>query len=212
MKTLGIDGGLGHFSAAIFSEGEEPRAITLPANTALERGMGAIAELVAGDTIDRIGVGIGPGSFTGVRIAISYAKALALGWNVPVVGVNSFDALECGLKTGKDALLTAVHGRKGVVSVRLRAPGETRRASGYINDVCASLQPLPESLLLTGNGAEDVRAAVGERAKNVIMIPATLEPPALAIAMLAAKREPARSIHEVRADYGELPAVSAPKK
>ena len=212
MTTLGIDAGLGCFSAALFSLGTEPKAVTLPGNTALERGMGAIAELVADTHVDRIGVGIGPGSFTGVRIAISYAKALALGWNVPLAGVNSFDALECGLKAGTDALLTAVHGRKGVVSVRLRTPGETRRASGYINDVFASLDPLPEAVLLTGNGAEDVRSAVGERAKYVLIIPTAIEPAALAIAMLAAEREPARSLHEVRADYGDLPAVSVPKK
>lgn len=173
--------------------------------------MGAIAELTAGERVDRIGVGIGPGSFTGVRIAISYAKALALGWNLPLAGVNSFDALEYVVNASLP-LLTVVLGRKGVVSVRLRTPAGDRRASGYIADVLALLQPLPESFAMTGNGAEDVRAALGERASQVTIIQPAVEPPALAIAMLAAEREPARSIHEVRADYGELPAVSPPKK
>jgi tRNA threonylcarbamoyladenosine biosynthesis protein TsaB len=211
VRTLGIDAGLGNFSAALFSPGADPAVITLPANSALERGMGAIAELASGTQIDRIGVGIGPGSFTGVRIAISYAKALALGWNVPLVGVNSFDALERDVNPHAQPLLTVVLGRKGVISVRLRTPRGERRASGYIADVLASLDPLPEGLVMTGNGAEDVLAAVGERAKYVIMPPA-VQPAALAIALLASEREPAASLHEVRADYGELPAVSAPKK
>lgn len=212
MKTLGIDGGLGSFSAALFSIGEDPAVVTLPAHTALERGMGAIAELAQSTRVDRIGAGIGPGSFTGVRIAISYAKALALGWDVPVVGVNSFDALECGLEPFPQALLTVVLGRKGVISVRLRTPAGERRASGYIADVLASLDPLPEALAMTGNGAEDVLAALGERAKHVKVLAPAVESAALAIATIASEREPARSIHEVRADYGELPAVSPPKK
>lgn len=37
-------------------------------------------------------VGVGPGSFTGVRIALSAAKALSYAWNVPLVGVSSLKA------------------------------------------------------------------------------------------------------------------------
>jgi len=78
--------------------------------------------------------------------------------------------------------------------------------------VLASLQPdLPPSFVMTGNGAEDVRAALGERAKDVTTLPRAIEPAALAIALLAAEREPARSLHEVRADYGELPPARVPK-
>jgi tRNA threonylcarbamoyladenosine biosynthesis protein TsaB len=211
VTTLGIDAGLGSFSAALFSSGAQPKIVSVPGQSALESGMAAVAELVEGTRIDRIGVGIGPGSFTGVRIAISYAKALALGWKIPLAGVNSFDALECGLAPATP-FLTVVLGRKGVISVRLRTPGGERRASGYIADVLASLEPLPPAFSMAGNGAEDVRSALGERAKNVTLLQPAVEPPALAIAMLAAQREPARSLHEVRADYGELPAVTVPKK
>ncbi len=213
MIVLGIDAGLGTFSAALFENGHAGASRELPGKSALEDGMRAISDIVAGRRIERIGVGIGPGSFTGVRIAISYAKALALGWNVPLCGISTFDALECGLDTGGRPLLTVVRGREGVISVRLRAGDSERRASGYIRDVFETLQPeLPPAAVLTGNGAEDVRAALGERAIEVTILPRAIEPAALAIAMLAAQREPAKSVHEVRADYGELPAVSLPKK
>ncbi len=41
--------------------------------------------------ISRIGVVIGPGAFTGVRIGVSFARGLGLALSVPVVGVNALD-------------------------------------------------------------------------------------------------------------------------
>lgn len=41
--------------------------------------------------IHAIGVVIGPGSFTGIRLGIAYAKGLGMGLNIPVVGISAFD-------------------------------------------------------------------------------------------------------------------------
>lgn len=42
--------------------------------------------------LDCIGIGVGPGNFTGIRIALSAARGLALGLGKPAIGVNGFDA------------------------------------------------------------------------------------------------------------------------
>lgn len=42
--------------------------------------------------LDAIGVGIGPGNFTGIRIAVSAARGLALGLGIPAYGVDGFAA------------------------------------------------------------------------------------------------------------------------
>lgn len=47
-----------------------------------------------------IGVGIGPGNFTGIRIAVSAARGLALSLGVPAIGVSSFDVLARGQGDG----------------------------------------------------------------------------------------------------------------
>ncbi len=43
--------------------------------------------------LDRIGVGIGPGSFTGIRVGIALAQGLALGLDLPLTGIESLRAM-----------------------------------------------------------------------------------------------------------------------
>ncbi|QUL55945.1 tRNA (adenosine(37)-N6)-threonylcarbamoyltransferase complex dimerization subunit type 1 TsaB [Paenibacillus tritici] len=54
------------------------------------------ASATTADRIGGISVGIGPGSYTGTRIAVTAAKTLAWAWSVPVTGVSSLHALAWG--------------------------------------------------------------------------------------------------------------------
>lgn len=55
-----------------------------------------------------IGVVVGPGSFTGIRMGIAYAKGLGMGLNIPVVGINAF---ELYLAATPDAFVAIDSGR-----------------------------------------------------------------------------------------------------
>jgi len=48
---------------------------------------------VAWRDLSRIGVGIGPGNFTGIRISVSLARGLALSLGIPAIGVSTLDAI-----------------------------------------------------------------------------------------------------------------------
>lgn len=58
--------------------------------------------------VHAIGVVVGPGSFTGIRLGIAYAKGLAMGLNIPVVGVSLF---ELYLAATPDAFVAIDSGR-----------------------------------------------------------------------------------------------------
>ncbi|MDQ6823260.1 MAG: tRNA (adenosine(37)-N6)-threonylcarbamoyltransferase complex dimerization subunit type 1 TsaB [Candidatus Eremiobacteraeota bacterium] len=215
MIVLGLDGALGNFSVALDGEGAV-RETLVSTKMALEQGLAAVSRCMAegGVTprqIDRIGVGIGPGTFTGLRIAIAFAKSLAAAWRTPLCGVSSFDALEAAY-AGNEPRLCVVRGRTGVISARYTSGGVCVRASGYIASVLEELAPAFQGVSLAVFGAaEDVLAALGERGQQVHCVQPAYPTPARAIARVAAAREPARSVHEIRADYGELPAARVPK-
>jgi len=81
------------------------------------------------------------------------------------------------------------------------------RESGPTPRVCAWVGEHISGDELTVVGApEDVLSALGERGKLVHNLPSPLT--ARALVELAETREPARAIHEVRPDYGEMPAAS----
>ncbi|HET7812856.1 MAG TPA: tRNA (adenosine(37)-N6)-threonylcarbamoyltransferase complex dimerization subunit type 1 TsaB [Candidatus Baltobacteraceae bacterium] len=214
MTILAIDAARGGFSCAVVRDGTPIATSVVDAKSALERGLSAVADVLAKagagrSDLDRVAVGIGPGSFTGVRIAISYAKSLALAWQLPLVGVDTFDALEAGIEVPESGLLTAVRGRTGVVSVRLTLRGEQFRASGYVADAIGEITAHGQPGLVLGD-TQDVLPALAERGLNVQTITPKFDPSALGVAAAAALREPAASAHAVRADYGELPPARIP--
>lgn len=62
-----------------------------------------------------IGVGVGPGSYTGVRVGIATAKALSKGLNVPLVGVSTFSAMAFAALQENEQGIVSLDARKGSV-------------------------------------------------------------------------------------------------
>ncbi len=215
MNILALDGALGGFSAAVLADRDVLASEVLPGNVALERGLSLVAGVLKDAAmepvaLDRIAVGVGPGSFTGLRIAIAYAKSLAQAWELPISGVSSFDALEWGI-TERD-VLAVVSPRTGIVSLRLRNGERSSRASGptmqALDTVLARQQP-PRAV---AGASKDVLDALAERGIVATVHSPVVMPAAAAIALVASGAQPERSIHALRADYGELPAAKVPAR
>jgi tRNA threonylcarbamoyladenosine biosynthesis protein TsaB len=99
--------------------------------------------------ITRIGVAIGPGSFTGVRVGLATAKGLAVGLRVPLLAVSSIEARGFALGAGERATIIVSAPRRGEVF----AGGGFRDGAGYRT-------LLPEAARALDRGATWVREAL----------------------------------------------------
>jgi tRNA threonylcarbamoyladenosine biosynthesis protein TsaB len=213
VKILALDAALGGFSAAV-DDGARLHVTASGRQDALEQGLARIEGLLAEAglrlrELDRIAVGSGPGSFTGVRIAVAYAKSLAYGSGVPLVGVSSYDALE---PDGAPLpVLTVVRGRRGVICARLRDRAGPETACGPTAEVLDRLLAEPPGTVHVAGNTEDVLSEIAERGWVVRALPPRADVPAVAIARLARTRDPSPSPHALAPDYGESPAVTKPK-
>jgi tRNA threonylcarbamoyladenosine biosynthesis protein TsaB len=218
VRILALDAALDGFSAAL-DDGARLHVAPGGHQDALERGLSRIEDLLAGAglrlrDLDRIAVGLGPGSFTGVRIAVAYAKSLAYGSGVPLVGISSYDALEA--EGAPLPLIAVVQGRRGVICARRHDAAGLATACGPVGEVLERLLPKrllggsPGTVHVTGN-TEDVISEIAERGWTVQALGPRADVPAVAIAQLARTREPSATPHALAPDYGEAPAVTRPK-
>jgi tRNA threonylcarbamoyladenosine biosynthesis protein TsaB len=147
---------------AVVGHGHSERLLPMLQGLLAEAGLGL-------RDLDGIAFGAGPGSFTGLRIACGVAQGLALGADLPVLGVGTLDAL--ALEAGQGAIVAALDARMGEVyalACRVEGdcvtpvwgpllsppqsvpalPGEGWQAAGigfdaYAEALCATLGDLP---------------------------------------------------------------------
>ena len=133
------------------------------------------------DGVDRIAVGVGPGTFTGLRIGIATARALARARDIPLVGVSTLQSLALArpgpelAPAGLDAVLAVLDARRGEVfaaSWRMDEVGEfdsaLLRPRALAPEALADLvEPLGPATLAIGDGAVAFREVL-ERSGSFI--------------------------------------------
>jgi tRNA threonylcarbamoyladenosine biosynthesis protein TsaB len=151
---LAFDTATASATCALVSDGEtlaesvtQPVALLVDVDAALRRGG------VREGQLDGIAVGTGPGSFTGLRMGLATARALAFALDVGVAGVSTLDALAAGtpgalpvVDARRREVFTLVDGEPAVV-----APAELAVEPGT---VCVGDGALRYRELLEAAGAE----------------------------------------------------------
>lgn len=189
MIVLALDTCLSACSAALVDGGEvRARRFEPMVRGHQERLALTVEELMAEAgaafcTVERIGVTVGPGSFTGLRVGLAFAKGLALALDIPCVGIGALQALGYGRAGFSVAIADARRDQAYWQAFRDGAPITPPEASGLADIVdWLTEQGGPDTLVGPGVGLLSARfpkAAVLD----------TPGPDPVAVAMLAASIE-----------------------
>lgn len=161
---LGFDTAGPHCAAALLAEnavfgechedmarGQAERLMPLLEEVLAERGLGW------GD-LDALAVGVGPGNFTGIRIAVSTARGLGLALGIPVYGVSMFEVMRDPTGIGANpAEIVSLEAPRGQAYVQHFRYGKPQAAPRVIDpDAPPEDLRLPVNMLVRGFRADDI--------------------------------------------------------
>jgi tRNA threonylcarbamoyladenosine biosynthesis protein TsaB len=199
MRVLGIETSTRRGSAALIDDGRLLLALDHDKpNAHAEALLPLVARLfaetgTAKSSIERVAVGVGPGSFTGLRIGIALGVGIALGTGVPLVGVGSLEAMAQAavhvarprvalLEAGRGELFVAAYAADGAEIVAPSAiPISDVRERILALDTLRGAIVVGEGALALGNGFDVMRG------------PELDLPHARFVALVGAERDPERS-------------------
>ncbi|MHB2168289.1 tRNA (adenosine(37)-N6)-threonylcarbamoyltransferase complex dimerization subunit type 1 TsaB [Alsobacter sp. R-9] len=204
MRVLAIDTALEACSACLYDS--DTGEVLASESLAMARGhaeaLVPMIDRVVGavdggfEALDRVGATVGPGSFTGLRVAISAGRAVALAANVPCVGVTTLAAYAAPLiAAGVGTLVaSAIDARHGAVYFQAFGPaGRTIVTPRIVSVRDAARQLGSGTVRIAGSGASLLAAearAIGLEAQVEGETPA---PDILWVARLAAAASPAHA-------------------
>ena len=141
--------------------------------------------------ISVVAVDIGPGLFTGMRVGIATAKALAHALRVPMIGIPSLDLLAFPLRHANRVIATVIDARRGELFYAFyrQVPGGMQRLSehcvGTADDLAGELLASGEECLLVGDGAIRYREVFDGLNKVEVVGAELAHPSASSLVMLA---------------------------
>ena len=150
--------------------------------------------------IDGFAVGLGPGSFTSLRVGLATVKALHFATGKPVVGIPSLDVLAMSVKDDDDQICAMTDARRNMIYACLYAKknGDLKRKSDYwLMTIKDLLKKIKGKAVLIGDGLTLLKNEKFDK-KNFCLAPEKLwYPEAGVLSQLALKRFKARQTDDV---------------
>jgi len=128
------------------------------------------AEGLSVSDIDYFACGLGPGSFTGMRMGLATIKGLSLIGNKPVVGVSTLDILAFGAGIRKQLIVPAVDAKRGLIYCASYSSdkGKLKRKSGYaLLNLEEFVGNFKQPVLVFGDAVGIYEEAMRAKLKNV---------------------------------------------
>ena len=149
------------------------------------------------NNIDKIAVAIGPGSFTGVRIALGIAKGLAMALNKPLIAINELDILEAIASGNENEIIPLIDARKERVYYKYQ--------NTYVDDYLINLISnfdKNKKYIFVGDGAINYKNILKDNlGENAIILPMyNTFPRASVLCELALNKEEA-NIYTLEPEY-----------
>ena len=119
-----------------------------------ERLVPMIEEMLDGHVPARIIVGVGPGSFTGLRVGIAAAHGMAIGWKVPLSGMNSLALLAASAPPGEGKVAAAMTGGHGELFVQTFDRKKLTATGPILNLSPPAAAMKVDAPMVVGSGAE----------------------------------------------------------
>lgn len=168
MKILSLDTAMAACSVAVI-DSEAPRPLA-EAFVEMERGHAeALAPMVAEvmeragldiSRLDRIAVTTGPGTFTGVRIGLSFARGLGLALGIPVIGIDTLSAIAAN-ESSLAPLLVVSDARNDEVYAAAFDAARHRLAPPRVATAQTASHAVPNGAIVLGTAARAVIVASG---------------------------------------------------
>ena len=178
MKILAIETSTKHFSLAVSIGSRKIKQKNILLKGVLSSSIiPAIEQIlktsgIKAQELDGFAVGLGPGSFTSLRVGLSTIKALAFALGKPIVGISSLDVLVMNIKDKSAAQICVINdARRNLIYAGLyrNTNGQTKKVSGpHLLTIEELLPKIKGSTIFVGDAIplfqERIAAVLGSRA------------------------------------------------
>lgn len=126
-------------------------------------------------SVNALGVAVGPGSFTSLRVGLSLVKGIALARNLPVMGISTLDIIAAAQPPARRPLIAAIQaGRTRIAFGEYKSLGKQWQAQGPARSgtVDELLSEIESPTLIAGEFASDERKKISKSRKMNLASPA----------------------------------------